>query len=65
MDSRNRAATQSASVLQSAGRTQRRRNTRVRYEPTVVYHLAERAKSRGVDLRAMEGPWRVDQRPLP
>jgi hypothetical protein len=64
MDSRERTATLSASVLQSAVRNQRRPNARMRYEPTVVYHLAERAKSRGVDLNAMEGPWRAGQRPL-
>jgi hypothetical protein len=64
MDSRERAATLSASVLQSAVRNQRHPNARMRYEPTVVYQLAERARSRGVDLNAMEGPWRADQRPL-
>jgi len=64
MDSRERAAVLSASVLQSAVRNQRRPNTRARYEPTVVYQLAERARARGVDLNAMEGPWRADQRPL-
>jgi hypothetical protein len=30
-----------------------------RYEPTVVYHLAEHAKASGVDLKQAEGPWRV------
>ena len=64
MDSKERAATLTTSVLQSAVRNQRRPTARLRYEPTVVYHLAERAKSRGVDLNAMEGPWRADQRPL-
>jgi hypothetical protein len=64
MDSRERAATLSTSVLQSTVRNQRRPQARVRYEPTVVYQLAERARSRGVDLNAMEGPWRPDQRPL-
>ena len=44
MDSRERAATLSASVLQSAVRTQRHPNARMRYEPTVVYQLAERAR---------------------
>jgi hypothetical protein len=64
MDSRERAATLSSSVLQSTVRHQRHPNARLRYEPTVVYHLAARAKSRGVDLKAMEGPWRAGQRPL-
>jgi hypothetical protein len=64
MNSRERAATLSVPVLQSTVRNQRRPDARLRYEPTVVYHLAERARSRGVDLTAMEGPWRADQRPL-
>jgi hypothetical protein len=64
MDSRERAATLSVPVLQSTVRHQRRPHARVRYEPTVVYQLAERARSRGVDLNAMEGPWRADRRAL-
>jgi hypothetical protein len=64
MDSREFAAILSTPVLQNTVRNQRRPNARLRYEPTVVYHLAERAKSRGVDLNAMEGPWRAGQRPL-
>jgi hypothetical protein len=64
MDSREFAATLSAPVLQNTVRNQRRPSARLRYEPTVVYQLAERAKSRGVDLDAMEGPWRAGQRPL-
>jgi hypothetical protein len=64
MDSREFAATVSTPVLQNTVRNQRRPNARLRYEPTVVYQLAERARSRGVDLNAMEGPWRAGQRPL-
>jgi len=64
MNSREFTATLSAPVLQHTLRNQRRPKDRVRYEPTVVYQLAERAKSRGVDLNAMEGPWRAGQRPL-
>jgi hypothetical protein len=65
MDSRERAATLSESILRSTVRNQRRPRNRLRYEPIVVYHLADRAKSRGVDLNAMEGPWRADRRRLP
>ena len=64
MNSKERAATLSASVLQRTVRNQRRPEARVRYEPIVVYQLAERAKLRGVDLNAMQGPWRAAQRPL-
>ncbi|HEX3233907.1 MAG TPA: hypothetical protein VHR41_06900 [Gemmatimonadales bacterium] len=64
MDSREFAATVSTPVLQNTVRNQRRPNARLRYEPTVVYQLAERARSRGVDLNAMQGPWRAGQRPL-
>jgi hypothetical protein len=64
MDSREFAATVSTPVLQNTVRNQRRPNARLRYEPTVVYQLAVRARSRGVDLNAMQGPWRAGQRPL-
>jgi hypothetical protein len=47
---------------QSSNRRQREAKARMRYEPTLVYHLAEHAKSRGVDLSQAEGPWRVDVR---
>ena len=64
MDSREFAATVSTPVLQNTVRNQRRPSSRLCYEPTVIYQLAERARSRGVDLNAMEGPWRPGQRPL-
>ena len=35
---------------------------RLRYEPAVLYHLAERTKTRGVDLTQAEGPWRAESR---
>jgi hypothetical protein len=44
--------------------TRRTRNSRVRYEPTAVYALAERLKQRGVRLWIFEGPWRAAKRPL-
>ena len=51
-------------LLQNTLRHQRQSRERFRYEPVVVYHLAEQAKARGVDLRQAEGPWRVDARAL-
>jgi hypothetical protein len=35
-----------------------------RYEPTSVYALAERLKSKGVDLSRIRGPWHMIQRLL-
>ena len=35
---------------------------RARYEPTLVYRLAEQARSAGVDLDAAPGPWRASLR---
>ena len=35
-----------------------------RYEPTAVYHLAARAKARGIDLAHAAGPWRAAERRL-
>ena len=51
-------------VLQRTISNQRQPRQRLRYEPTVVYQLAEKAKARGVDLSYAEGPWRVDAHPL-
>ena len=65
MQSKEFVSSLSAPVLQSTLRNQRAPTARMRYEPTVVYHLAERAKARGVDLSQAEGPWRVDARALP
>ena len=36
-----------------------------RYEPVAVYHLAERVKASGVDLRRVRGPWRPAERRVP
>ena len=57
-------STLSASLLQNILRNQGQPRRRSRYEPTVVYYLAEHAKENGVDLGQVEGPWRVDSRAL-
>ena len=57
-------STLSASLLQNIIRNQRHPKTHLRYEPTVVYYLAEHAKGSGVDLGQAKGPWRVGARTL-
>jgi hypothetical protein len=57
-------STLSASLLQNIVRNQRQPKMHSRYEPTVVYYLAEHAKESGVDLGQAEGPWRVSTRGL-
>ena len=54
------------SVLQNTSdhRRQRPRSRRHRYEPIALYRMAERARARGVDLMAAEGPWKHGQRAL-
>jgi hypothetical protein len=37
----------------------RTRQRKGRYEPTVAYMMAEQARSAGVDLDAVPGPWRA------
>jgi hypothetical protein len=64
MRSKEFVSTLSAPVLQRTVRNQRGPKARLRYEPMVVYHLAEQAKAKGVDLSQAEGPWRADARPL-
>ena len=64
MWSKEFVSTLSAPLLQSTLRNQRQPNLRLRYEPTVVYHLAEQAKARGVDLSQADGPWRAATRTL-
>jgi hypothetical protein len=64
MRSKEFVSSLSAPVLQSTLRNQRHPTQRLRYEPVVVYHLAEQAKARGVDLSQAEGPWRVAARAL-
>jgi hypothetical protein len=51
-------------VLQNTLRNQREPKDRLRYEPIVVYQLAEHAKAGGVDLNQAEGPWRADERAI-
>jgi hypothetical protein len=64
MRSKQFVSTLTAPVLQSTVRNQRQPKRRMRYEPTVVYHLAEHVKSTGVDLDLADGPWRADERAL-
>ena len=64
MRSKEFISTLSEPLLQNTLRNQRQPKERLRYEPTVVYHLAEQTKARGVDLSQAEGPWRVDARAL-
>ena len=64
MNSKEFVSTLSAPVLQRTIENQRQPKEHLRYEPTVVYHLAERAKARGVDLEGADGPWRVRERRL-
>jgi hypothetical protein len=64
MKSKEFVSSLSAPLLQSTIRRQRERRERLRYEPTVVYHLAEQVKASGVDLDQAEGPWRVEERAL-
>ncbi|HJR17740.1 MAG TPA: hypothetical protein VJ808_12885 [Gemmatimonadales bacterium] len=64
MRSKEFVSTLSTPVLQRTVRNQQHPRRRLRYEPTVVYHLAEQAKARGVDLSRADGPWRADERPL-
>jgi hypothetical protein len=64
MKSKEYVSTLAAPLLQSTLRNQRRPRQRSRYEPTVVYHLAEQVKANGVDLDQAAGPWRADAREL-
>jgi hypothetical protein len=40
----------------------RTRQHQGRYEPTLAYMMAEQARSAGVDLDAVQGPWRACRR---
>lgn len=60
-------AAQDESSESALRRTQRRRAQRAharRYEPTVVYAMAEQLKRQGMELRESPGPWRPARRPL-
>ena len=65
MKSKEYVSSLSTPVLQNTLRNQREPRACMRYEPTVVYYMAEQAKARGVDLSQAAGPWRVDARTLP
>lgn len=64
MRSREHVSSLSAPVLTNTVRHQRQPRGHMRYEPTVVYMLAEQARRSGVDLGAVPGPWRVSERQL-
>jgi hypothetical protein len=64
MRSKEFVSTLSEPLLRNTLRNQRQPKERLRYEPIVVYHLAEQTKARGVDLSQVEGPWRVHSRAL-
>ena len=40
----------------------RTRKRRARYQPALAYVMAHQARSSGVDLDAVPGPWRASQR---
>jgi hypothetical protein len=48
----------------SSGSHQRESSSGARYEPTVVYMMAEWMRARGVNLDGVPGPWQARQRPL-
>jgi hypothetical protein len=64
MKTKEDVSTLSARLLQNTIRNQQQPGQRSRYEPIVVYHLAELAKANGVELDQADGPWRADARPL-
>ena len=64
MKSREHVSSVSGPVLSNTVRHQRRPGGHLRYEPTVVYMLAEQARSSGVNLGSASGPWRVSERQL-
>ena len=64
MKSREHVSRVSEPVLAHTIHHQRRPQRHMRYEPTVVYMLAEQARSQGVDLGAAPGPWRPGMRRL-
>jgi hypothetical protein len=48
----------------SSGSHQHEWSSGVRYEPTVVYMMAQWMRARGVNLNNVPGPWQATQRPL-
>ena len=65
MQSKEHVSRISGPVLTNTVRHQRQPKGHMRYEPVVVYMLAEQARSSGVDLEAAPGPWHPAQRELP
>jgi len=65
MRSKEEVSQLSQPVLENTVRNQQQPRARLRYEPTVVYQLAERTKAGGVDLSRAAGPWRADSKSLP
>ena len=43
-------------------KSKQQRRHQARYEPTVVYWLAERMRARGIYLGSVPGPWRASER---
>lgn len=64
MQSREHVSSVTAPVLTSTVEHQRQPPKHMRYEPTVVYMLAEEARSHGVNLDQAPGPWRAAERRL-
>jgi hypothetical protein len=64
MKSKEVVSTLSEQMLGNIVRNQRQSREHLRYEPTVVYHLAEQVRASGVELEEVEGPWRTGERAL-
>jgi hypothetical protein len=64
MRSRDQVSSFSAPAPANPVRLRRQPRQHLRYEPRVVYMLAEQARSRGVDLGSARGPWRPAERRL-
>jgi hypothetical protein len=65
MRSKEEVSSLSQPLLHNTLRNQRDPAARLRYEPIVVYQLAERTKAHGIDLSQAEGPWRAGIKSLP
>lgn len=65
MKSKEDVSNLSKPMLDRTIRHQRAPGEHIRYEPTVVYMLAEQARASGVDLDSVDGPWRAAERELP
>ena len=65
MKSQEHVSRISAPVLINTVRHQRKPRSHTRYEPVVVYMLAEQARESGVNLDEAAGPWRPSSKELP